>query len=154
MFGAKCVVEFSSKVTHVVAAKVYFILIQTGTAKVNTAIKTSGVFVVVPDWLNYSVSRWKKEDEMQYLLEPVYKPLSINVRALLVDDDDERIFSGRWEGKDDVYAKFGTEDWGVMDAEVEQAMLDDEIEDDEWDELDAEIEEGLSSKRQKFDEDG
>ena len=82
-----------------------------------------------------------------------------------MNSDDDKIVSGSWEHKDDIYAKFGTDDWGSMDKEVEEAMLENDDSEDEdfelnftkhenpdyeeWDDLDTLINIGLQNEQRR-----
>ncbi|KAF9978783.1 Carboxy-terminal domain (CTD) phosphatase [Actinomortierella ambigua] len=60
-FGARCSTDLDHGVTHLVAAKA-------GTAKVGKARRMKGVKIVKPEWLYHSISKWKKQDEAEYVL--------------------------------------------------------------------------------------
>lgn len=118
-----------------------------------------------------SMEAWKRQPEEDYLIEPVYRgrgsPLTVSTLRQREannsgdDTEDEAIVSGVWAHKDDLYVKFGDEDWKDMDAEVDEIMDEDSDDerspqgsqsqngDDEWAGLDDEIEEALNEEREK-----
>lgn len=97
--------------------------------------------------LHHSTAQYKRMDEVSYLLEsgafargasssPELKAINTSKRQKTDDDfttaspDDEVILSGNWEHKDDIFVKFGEDDWGKMNDEVEAAMMEDDSSDD------------------------
>ncbi|KAJ3011348.1 Carboxy-terminal domain (CTD) phosphatase [Thoreauomyces humboldtii] len=133
-FGAMCSVELSDDVTHVVTIQ------QNGpnrTTKVRRARNMPGVFVVKPDWLYDSISRWRHEEEDSYLLERVCRgteALHVTTdRDVTLDADDEAIASGTWEQDHNVYNHLDRDDIAAMDEEIEAALADDSDDDDDDD---------------------
>lgn len=118
-----------------------------------------GVASVGVEWLYDSIAEWKRLEVTNYLLEPMCQNrvlISIDTtKEEEIDPSDEAIVSGLWEHKDDVYIKFGQDDWNSMNKEIEEAM-DDTSEDDlqqddeeeyDWDELlDGELEVALNDE--------
>ena len=89
--------------------------------------------------------RWRREPETPYLLEPVNtEPAKAIGSHMLQDDDDELTYSDREvmdvgdAEEDEVFVKFGRDDWGEMEDEL-RAELGDEF--DDLDEEDGEGEE-------------
>ncbi|TPX69931.1 hypothetical protein SpCBS45565_g02023 [Spizellomyces sp. 'palustris'] len=127
-FGAKCSLELTDDVTHVITVE------QTDGSrsdKVKRARQMPGVFVVKPEWLVHSISRWERQREAGYLLEKVCRgpPPSIETAAVAdLDEDDEAILSGRWEHENDIYLKLGHDDIEAMNREIEDALADDSTE--------------------------
>ncbi|KAI9641318.1 CTD phosphatase Fcp1 [Ciborinia camelliae] len=63
-FGGKIHKRVSRRVTHVVASSQ-----KTRTQKVREAAKYSHIKIVTQQWLTQSMSKWKKDDESEYLVE-------------------------------------------------------------------------------------
>ncbi|TGO39176.1 hypothetical protein BHYA_0059g00410 [Botrytis hyacinthi] len=63
-FGGKIHKKVSKRVTHVVASSQ-----KTRTQKVREAAKYPHIKIVTQQWLTQSMSKWKKEDESEYLVE-------------------------------------------------------------------------------------
>ncbi|KAL3901159.1 MAG: hypothetical protein SGCHY_000820 [Lobulomycetales sp.] len=112
--GAICANTVNEDTTHVVAAK-------RGTFKTNAAKKIAGVKVVLPDWLHACIWKWDMVDETRYLLEPIM----IDTTVPAPDDTERSILSGKWEHADDI-DKIQSDEWAKMQAEVDEAMEDDE----------------------------
>jgi RNA polymerase II subunit A-like phosphatase len=70
-FGASCHTEFSSEVTHLVAAK-------RGTAKIDQARKRGNIKIVWLAWFTDSIARWERQDETSYLMD---EPRSLSATA-------------------------------------------------------------------------
>lgn len=60
-------------------------------------------------------------DETRYLLEPIM----IDTTVPAPDDTERSILSGKWEHADDI-DKIQSDEWAKMQAEVDEAMEDDE----------------------------
>ncbi|KAF9924407.1 Carboxy-terminal domain (CTD) phosphatase [Linnemannia zychae] len=92
-FGAVCVNELSSRVTHVVAAKA-------GTAKVGEARRRKGIKIVRPEWLYHSIGKWQRQNEVDYVLPELAKkssPTSTTPPHMPEDEKDD----GGVEGNED-----------------------------------------------------
>ncbi|QSZ28655.1 hypothetical protein DSL72_003154 [Monilinia vaccinii-corymbosi] len=84
-FGGKIHKRVSKKVTHVVASSQ-----KTRTQKVREAAKYPHIKIVTQQWLTLSISKWKKEDESDYLVDinPADRRSSVEVTNLLSPGDD------------------------------------------------------------------
>ncbi|KAJ3411753.1 Carboxy-terminal domain (CTD) phosphatase [Chytridiales sp. JEL 0842] len=145
-FGASCSTELTRHTTHLIAAK-------RGTAKTNQGRTVPGLFIVKPEWLYQSASKWRRLPETDFLLEPVFEgppgsgvhdshlesakdPLmSDNLDDDILDEDLLIVQNASEEVATEVAARLGKEDWLLMDDEVDAVMNesddDNEDEDDE-----------------------
>ncbi|KAK9694899.1 CTD phosphatase Fcp1, variant 2 [Basidiobolus ranarum] len=131
-FGAQCSTNLNSQITHIVAGK-------PGTAKVNHARKMADVFVVRPEWLFDSISRWERQDERLYSIDD--SPSAQSTLNSMAPQSDEEVFEfggqvlangANEEDEDDQLMIDDNEmnehmmrmDWGDAAREVEE-FLDD-----------------------------
>ncbi|KAG4026580.1 hypothetical protein MFRU_039g00580 [Monilinia fructicola] len=84
-FGGKIHKKVSRKVTHVVASSQ-----KTRTQKVREAAKYPHIKIVTQQWLTQSISKWKKEDESEYLVDinPADRRPSVEMANLPSPGDD------------------------------------------------------------------
>ncbi|KAF8982184.1 Carboxy-terminal domain (CTD) phosphatase [Entomortierella lignicola] len=134
-FGAYCVHEVDSGVTHVVAA-------QPGTEKVMKARRRKNIKIVRPEWLYHSIAKWKKQDETQYLLQKApgkstsnstTPPMLTEGEDTGIEDEDDQ--GGISEGMDENHRPLSINndeinehlkgvDWDDMEKEVEELVGD------------------------------
>ncbi|THV06613.1 hypothetical protein K435DRAFT_815972 [Dendrothele bispora CBS 962.96] len=139
MFGAKCSVELTPDITHVVAAK-------RGTVKVDMARKRGGIKIVWLVWFTDSVALWQRQDETPYLLDdppaagPSTSPLSFHQMSSDPDLDEEEEWeleatpvSGPGSGNADTGSpnfEASQINWDDINDEVEAAMMESDDDDD------------------------
>ncbi|KZP28980.1 hypothetical protein FIBSPDRAFT_947374 [Athelia psychrophila] len=132
LFGAKCYTEFSSVITHVVAAK-------SGTVKVDTARRRGGIKVVWLAWFTDSVALWQRKDESPYLLDdPAPVVLQPNSSSPIIDA--HQISSDPEPDNDDwdeapvpatSEVDLNAVDWNDVNDEVDAAMNESDDDDDD-----------------------
>ncbi|KAK9764920.1 CTD phosphatase Fcp1 [Basidiobolus ranarum] len=132
-FGAQCSANLNNQVTHIVAGK-------PGTAKVNHGRNMANVFIVRPEWLFDSISRWERQDEKFYLIEDTPSGSTQNPMF----QSDEEVFesggqtsvNGTGEGIDDDQSLIDDNemkehmlrmDWGDAAREVEEFLDDSDL---------------------------
>ncbi|OZJ04456.1 hypothetical protein BZG36_02785 [Bifiguratus adelaidae] len=138
-FGAECSLKLTRQVTHVVAGK-------NGTQKVNGARRMKGVVIVRPEWLYDSISKWERQDEKNYLLEPRsghpngegghededLRDPNDNLFAADVEEALDEAFADNKENEDEPLSISEEEmnkhwkatDWTEADREVEELMAE------------------------------
>jgi RNA polymerase II subunit A-like phosphatase len=116
MFGAKCEVETSSKITHLIAQRA-------GTDKTRWAQK-AGIFIVSPPWLYTSIRKWKRAEEYQFPVE--------NLPVRSHKHDNKKTHTANGNG---VHQTTSTPTNGLQEIVVEEQI----IEVDDLAELDTEI---------------
>ncbi|KAF9111141.1 Carboxy-terminal domain (CTD) phosphatase [Mortierella sp. AM989] len=134
-FGARCLHEVDSRVTHVVAA-------QPGTEKVMKARRRKHIKIVRPEWLYHSVAKWEKQDESKYLLQeaPGKSTSNSTTPPILTEgeedtgieeDDQGGISEGMDENhrplsinNDEINEHLKSVNWDDMEKEVEDLVGD------------------------------
>lgn len=128
-FGAKCYMELSRRITHVVAAK-------RGTQKVDAARRMGGIKVVWVSWFTDSIALWQRQNETPYLLDPDPPP---QASAASPPSDSHQISSDPEPDADD---------WDVERAAPGKEGL--ELDEVDWDEINDEVEAAMNES----DDDG
>ncbi|KAF9357690.1 Carboxy-terminal domain (CTD) phosphatase [Mortierella sp. AD094] len=134
-FGAHCLHEVDSRVTHVVAA-------QLGTEKVMKARRRKNIKIVRPEWLYHSIAKWKKQDEAQYSFQdaPGKSTSNSTTPPMLTegeedtgieDDDQGGISEGMDENhrplsinNDEINEHLKSVNWDDMEKEVQELVGD------------------------------
>ncbi|KAG0299336.1 Carboxy-terminal domain (CTD) phosphatase, partial [Linnemannia gamsii] len=124
-FGAVCSTELSSRVTHVVAAKV-------GTQKVSEARRRKHIKIVRPEWLYHSIGKWQRQNEADYVLpELAYKSSPTSTTPPPNPDDEKNV--GGAEGNEEEDQGGVSEDMGTIQT----------INNDVWEDAAKELEDEL-----------
>ncbi|KAG0012900.1 Carboxy-terminal domain (CTD) phosphatase [Entomortierella chlamydospora] len=134
-FGAHCLHEVDSRVTHVVAA-------QLGTEKVMKARRRKNIKIVRPEWLYHSIAKWKKQDEAQYSFQDASGKSTSNSTTPPIltegeedigieDDDLGGISEGMDENhhplsinNDEINEHLKSVNWDDMEKEVQELVGD------------------------------
>ncbi|KAJ7597313.1 hypothetical protein C8J56DRAFT_851443 [Mycena floridula] len=128
MFGATCLTELTSEVTHVVAAK-------RGTVKVDQARRRGGVKIVWLAWFTESIALWHRQEETPYFLDdqhavagPSTSPI-VETHSHVPLEPDEGWDLDAPTGGDPTSLVLNEIDWNDINDEVDAAM--NESDDDE-----------------------
>ncbi|KAF9400931.1 Carboxy-terminal domain (CTD) phosphatase [Mortierella sp. AD011] len=129
-FGAHCLHEVDSRVTHVVAA-------QLGTEKVMKARRRKNIKIVRPEWLYHSIAKWKKQDEAQYSLQdaPGKSTSNSTTPPILTEGEEDDDLGGISEGmdenhhplsinNDEINEHLKSVNWDDMEKEVQELVGD------------------------------